>query len=763
MKQKKDSSLNSYERLQAILDCSRIGTWEWNVQTGETLFNEAWAAMVGYTLDELAPVSIKTWEKLAHPDDLEESGRLLKRHFAGELPYYDFESRMKHKKGHWVWVHDRGKLISRTDDGAPLLMVGSHGDITERKTNESSLRESDLRFHRMLSAVPDMVSIHDGDMNIVYSNWNGFAAVEESKRLLGTKCYRTYRNFDRICPDCRARQILVTGEPFQEEARLDDGRWVNLRVFPIPDTQGEPTLFVEWVQDITDRKQSEYDLALEKERLMVTLQSIGDGVITTNRDGSVTMMNRAAEAMTGWASQETAGKPLDVVFPIFNEITREPCESPVDKVLTDGRVVELANHTVLVSREGDEKNIADSAAPIRDKDDEIIGVVLVFRDMTEKQRFLEVTQNSQKLESLGILAGGIAHDFNNFLGGIYGYIDLAAGETGEDEEATTYLTSALETIDRARDLTQQLLTFAKGGAPIKKPDNLTPLIRETVQFALSGSNVVCRYDLAPDLWTCSFDRNQVGQVLDNMVINAVQAMPRGGTITVSAANVSMEKSDHPVLAEGPYVRLSLRDSGIGIPHEIRSRIFDPFFSTKAKGHGLGLATCYSIIGQHGGCIDVDSRPGEGSVFHVYLPALREPVAGTDVKESVQRHRGGGTFLVMDDEDFIRDILEKMLASLGYSPVSFKDGEEALAYFTAERKAGRSPAGMIFDLTVPNGMGGREAAARVREIDPDIPVYVASGYADGEILKNPAAYGFTGAIGKPFRRRELEALLEAHLA
>jgi CheY-like chemotaxis protein len=372
----------------------------------------------------------------------------------------------------------------------------------------------------------------------------------------------------------------------------------------------------------------------------------------------------------------------------------------------------------------------------------------------------EEVQKNQKLESLGILAGGIAHDFNNLLGGIFGYIDLAREET-RDEKVGRYLMKTLQAIDRAKGLTGQLLTFAKGGEPVKTAGWLFPFIEETAKFALSGSSVSCDFNVARDLWLCNFDRNQIGQVFDNLIINAMQAMPGGGAINITAQNVSLGEREHGVLRAGRYVKLSVTDSGIGIPPEYLPRIFDPFYTTKAKGHGLGLATSYSIVNRHGGCIEVESQPGKGSVFHVFLPALSASETPAE-EESAVSHAGSGTFVVMDDEAMMRETISDMLSSLGYSVTCVANGQEAIDFFSVAIKAGRKVAAMIFDLTVPGGLGGREAIGKIRTLDPKIPVFVASGYAEDPVMANPEKFGFTASICKPFRKAELVKMLNAHL-
>jgi PAS domain S-box-containing protein len=372
----------------------------------------------------------------------------------------------------------------------------------------------------------------------------------------------------------------------------------------------------------------------------------------------------------------------------------------------------------------------------------------------------ETLSNVQKLESLSVLAGGIAHDFNNLLGGIYGYIELA-GESAKDEKLSRYLSKAMTTIERARGLTLQLLTFAKGGAPIKKIGSLFPYVQETAQFALSGSNVLCKFEIPKNLSSCDFDKNQIGQVIDNIVINAKQAMPDGGDIVLSARNMTIAENEHPPLDSGDYIMISIKDTGIGIPKNILPRIFDPFYTTKATGHGLGLASCYSIVNRHGGFIEVESEPGKGSTFYIFLPVSKgSNSAGTENVDAI--HKGNGVFLVMEDQIIMRDVIGDMLESLGYTAVCKGNGKETIEFVSSKIRANKEIAGMIFDLTIPGGMGGKEAIGEIRKTNPKTPIFVTSGYATDSIMVNPSEYGFTASICKPFRKSELSEMLNKYM-
>jgi len=745
-------------KLQSVLEYSRIGTWEWNVQTGEVYFDDVWFDMIGYKAEELAPITFKTWTVLAHPDDLKASNALLEQYFSGAISSYDLECRLKHKNGYWVWCLDRGRIVSRTDDGKPLLVIGSHEDITERKNTEEALRESEERFKSLHNASFGGITIHDKGLilecNQGLADISGYAVSE----LIGMDGLLLIAEKSRDY--VRSRIASGYEKPYEAFGVRKDGTEYPIRLEARNvHYKGREVRTVEF-RDITEQKKNEEAILAEKERLSVTLRSIGDGVITTDINSNIVLMNKVAEDLTGWKQEEAQGKKLDTVFTVVHEKTRKPLKNPVKKVLTTGSIIEMESQIVLISRDGTERRIDDSGAPIKDKDGQTIGVVLVFRDTTEKQKLMEIAQNTQKLESLGILAGGIAHDFNNLMGGIFGYIDMAK-EAAEDERVISYLTQALNTIDRARALTRQLLTFAKGGAPIPKTDSLFPFIEETVKFALSGANVSPRFNIPEDLWLCSFNKNQIGQVIDNLVINAQQAMPVGGTIEVSACNVTLADKEHPVLNRGKYVKISIKDTGIGIPQELLSRIFDPFFTTKTRGHGLGLATCFSIVSRHEGSISVESEPGKGTTFHIYLPASdKEAPMKTAEPDAV--HHGSGIFLVMDDEEVMRDILTVMLGNFGYTVHCTQDGKEAVSYFLEQTTQGKQIKGMIFDLTVPGGMGGKEAIEEIRNSNTDIPAFVSSGYADDPVMTSPSEYGFTASICKPYNKKELSKMLKKYL-
>ena len=539
-------------------------------------------------------------------------------------------------------------------------------------------------------------------------------------------------------------------------------------VFPVDVTSNhvefrgqEHVLF--FVRDVTERKKAEEALYMEKERLAVTLGSIGDGVIATDTEGNIVLINAVAEQLTGWSREEAVGLPLDTVFHIVNEKTRHLCESPVEKVLKSGQVVGLANHTVLIAKDGQDVAIADSGAPITKEDGTIIGVVLVFRDVTERRKAQEELSRISRLESIGVLAGGIAHDFNNILSIVLGNVSLARTYVGtNDERAARKCSDAEQAITRAQDLTRQLLTFAKGGTPVKKTSSVFEMLKDSARFVLAGANTRCEFDLAEDLGSFEVDQGQISQVIGNLVINAQQAMPQGGIITIRAENVTFEEEPSRKglpLAPGRYVKIGVRDQGVGIAKENLIRIFDPYFTTKEKGTGLGLTMAHTIVKNHDGYITVESSPGQGSLFTIYLPSAFSAVS-PDKQVGKKPTPGSGRVLIMDDEEMIRDITCEMLDSLGYDAGFAANGEEALALFSKAVEEGRPFDVLLLDLTIPGGMGGTEVMRRLLDIDPRAKAVVLSGYSNDPILATADRYGFKGVLTKPFRLQELSEALSA---
>lgn len=667
----------------------------------------------------------------------------------------------------------RGALPERSSDrAAPAEIVALTDDFyamaTALEVNRTRLIEDEARFRLIMDSLDALVYVADmQSYEVLFINRYG---KEQLGDVTGQICWQKLQKGQMgPCPFCTNNQLVdndgrPTGIHKWEFLNYQTNRWFYIIDRAITWVDGR-TVRLEIATDISARKAAEKALIAEKEHLSVTLKSIGDGVITTDTAGHVIMINPVAEELTGWTAAAAIGHPLVEVFTIINENTGEPCASPVEKVLTSGQIVGLANHTALVARDGRRRSIADSGAPIITDTGDIIGVVLVFRDVTEQQQLEEERDKIEKLEALGLLAGGIAHDFNNMLSAILGNIDLSLLDPNLADKTRKRLADAVKASQRARDLTRQLLTFAKGGQPIKQTAALPDVIRDSADFILHGGEVSCHYHFADDLYLVDIDKNQISQVIQNLILNAIQAMPRGGIIEVSCTNMDPVEDGKPFLDETKnYVKLQIRDQGEGIPGAIIDKVFDPYFSTKSAGSGLGLSIVHSIITKHDGKIQVTSAPGEGTLFSIYLPAATDIVPATDnCPMPGKKEQRNGRVLVMDDEESVRKTICLMLEEFDYETIQAADGDEAIRIYREELGQVPSICLVILDLTVPGRRGGKDVMQEFLKLDPDVRIVVSSGYSHDPIMANFSTYGFCAALAKPFDLLELSKVLNISLA
>lgn len=509
-----------------------------------------------------------------------------------------------------------------------------------------------------------------------------------------------------------------------------------------PDSEGKIILiFSELSQRVPPTAKLEKYIFTAKENLDIALHSIADGIIVADINGKIVFMNNAAEKITGWSLEEAIGEKLSTVYRTSNQ---EACNN--------SKYFDFWEYTFLFTKDGRQRVITDNGASIHDQNGEITGVVIVFRDITEKWRMEEEIQRTQRLEFIGNLAGGIAHDFNNILAVIMANIQLVKIIQKKGGDTEKYLNGMEDAIKRASSLTKQLLTFAKGGAPIKKPTFLAELLIETVELGIKGTNLTCTFSIQDQLWPVEIDSGQMSQVFNNLTNNAVQTIPNNGMIEVSAQNFSITDQDMLPLPPGDYIQITFKDNGPGISSEKLMKIFDPYYMLGQNENGLGLAVAYSIIKRHNGLINVQSEIGSGTCFTIYLPAARK---NSPVQEGIQSSEPRGKkLLLMDDEAHIIELVGEMLLHMGYRVETAQNGVEALELYKRAKQANDPFDVIIMDLTVPGGMGGREAISILREFDPAVKAIVSSGYSSDPVMSDCKRYGFNGMVSKPYKIEEL---------
>lgn len=758
---------DSEEYLRAILEISLDGFLAMNFDGRIVAVNEAYCKMIGYSREEL--LQKYAWELDADED---QATIIANMAIIRKNGYARFEKRHRTRDGGIVDFEIAIAVL--TAFGGQMICFCR--DIGERKKyearmcrNEASFRMSQRQSHtgsweldhktRRLSWSDEVYRIFELEQEKFEASYEFFLAIihpedraKVSETFLKSLHDKTFYHVEHrlLMPDGRIKYVFEFGETSFSDS-------------------GEPLVSNGTIQDVTTLKQTIIALRESEARLRAISDSLPDSMvyqIDAGIDGKsrkFTFVSAGVTRLHGISRKEAFENPELIYSQIHPddrqmlEAKEAECVATLDDfncearfILPDGR----HRWALFTSR-------------LRRRDDGHIiccGVeVDITRQKESEQEHLALESRLhqiQKLESLATLAGGIAHGFNNLFAGIYGNIDLALA-TAREAKVIEFLENSMQTIDRARSLTGQLLTFSKGGAPCRKPGNLVPYVIEAVQVAFEGSQVTCSFRFASDLRHCAFDRNQFAQAIENIALNARQVMPTGGSFEVTGENCS--DSDLPAICRpGNYVKLTFKDTGPGMSKDVLKKIFDPFFSTRPHGPGMGLPTCFSIISQHDGYIEAESEPGAGSIFTIHLPAVAAIDLSGSQPAGASAQAVSGTVLVMDDEEIVRETIRMMLQTLGYSAVCHANAESAVRYFLEETRAGRKFAAVLLDLTIPGGHGGREVIGEIRKICQETPAFVVSGYADDPVMANPQQFGFNASLCKPFKRVDLEKTLAMHV-
>jgi len=495
------------------------------------------------------------------------------------------------------------------------------------------------------------------------------------------------------------------------------------------------------------------------------LELIRDALVIVDTAGRILFINRTGESLSGWRSYEAIGRPVTSILRIAHADTHRLIEDPVKALLQEAQTPELRGKLLLLAKDETERAITDSGSAPRSRNGRTTAVYLIFRQSAEKCATAEDSNAilASHMEAIGALAGGIAHDFNNVLTAVVGNLSLVRMNPDLPEKTRSRLEQAEKASLRAREISRQLLTFAKGGAPIRMTTKIEESIKATVTQALHECDVRCEFELADDLSPVAVDISQLNLALRNLVMHAAQSSAPQGAIELSTANIEVTRGMLVGVKPGRYVRISIRDFGQGIPAQQIPRIFEPYFITRRTGSGLGLATAHSIIRRHEGAITVESIIDKGTTFHVFLPASNVTSVEAPPKVEDRVHRGKGRILVMDDEADVRLVASDMLELMGYEVDVSPDGAHALQLYTTARRIGRPYAIVMFDLTIPAGMGGKEAIVKLREIDPGAVAIVSSGYSYDPVMASYKEFGFDAVVPKPYKPDELARVLNSLMA
>ena len=742
---------------------AKIGSWSWNV-TNNTL---EWSDETFRRFDKdpgtFTPSTEYFLDRI-HSDDRESVRKALQDSLKNNAPYH-IRSRIINDDGR-EWVMEAFGIVEKDINGNPLRFAGTAQDITVRKQAEEALKESETQFMELFRNAADAIFIADTESGVIVE------ANEAASRLMllphddiiGLHQSRLHppqtENYSHEVFEDHKNEIaqMMPTHPVEHTVLRSDGLEVPIEILAAMVTIRGKKCVMGTFRDITERKKSEEKILQSEAFIRNILDTVDEGFIVIDRDFRILTANKAYCSQVGQSCDSVIGRHCYTI----SHKTLRPCyeegeECAVRYVFATGEPHSAlhkhpdANDSILY--------VETKAFPIKDSTGAVISVIETVNNVTEKHLLEEEQLKSQKLEAIGLLAGGIAHDFNNLLQGVFGYISMAKLTMDEKERSLTMLEQAEKALHMSVNLATQLLTFSKGGKPVKKKIQLQSVIENSVRFALSGSNVEFRITFDDNLLGVDADEGQISQVIQNIVLNADQAMPLGGKIAITARNVSApHKGLSALLAGGQYVEIAVKDNGSGIPEQYLPRLFDPYFTTKERGSGLGLATTYSIIKSHSGLIDVKSELGRGSTFFVYLPALEiEEKSFVTIPSTADATRKG-RILLMDDEELIRNIVGIMLKALGHEVEFAENGGEAIAKYREALSSGRRFDIVILDLTIRGGMGGEETMRELLALDPEVKAVVSSGYSDSSMISEYKSHGFSACLAKPYEVDALRGVL-----
>ncbi len=759
------------ERLELALSGADLGLWDWDLTTGRTFWNERAISMLGYSGEDVRP-DLHFWKSLVHPEDWAEVSERLNAHLEGRLPLVETEHRLRCKSGEWKWILARGKVAERDKGGKPLRMAGTTLDIDERKRTEKELRQSEALYRAIFHNAATGINLNcHGKVSEVNSAWTRMLGYSQGE-LMGLT-FLDVTHPDDLEISKRYHDALLRGETdsYRLEKRYirKDGQvlWADVWVSAIRDEAGQYQATIAAVIDITDKKHAEEALQRSEANFRSIFDSMNDAVFVHDLEtGRILDVNRKMCEMFGYTADEARGLSVGQIS------LGEPPYSQEDSLQWIARAIQAGPQLfewLCKDKAGRlfQAEVSLKRAAIEGQD----RVLAVVRDISDRKRAEREKENlmaqlvqAQKNQAIGTLAGGIAHDFNNLLTIILGYSELLVQDTPATDPKHADLRKIVETAASGADLVKRLLTFSRRADSEPRPLNLNSRIAQIKELLSKTIPKMVRIDLvlAGDLAPIHADPAQMDQVVMNLAMNAAESMPDGGILTIETGNVHLDDQfcrTHHGMESGEYVLLRVSDSGCGMDKQTMERMFDPFFTAKGwdfrKGKGLGLAVVRGVVQQHGGYLGCDSEAGKGTTFVIYFPVRKEEGGSTEMKTEAPPVGRAETILLVDDEEYIRDLAKRHLSRAGYTVLEAADGQEAVEVYRKELK---SISIVILDLVMPE-MGGKRCLEKLVGINPGVRVLVMTGFSadqvDEDLRNNVRAF-----LTKPFDMRQLvEAVRE----
>jgi two-component system cell cycle sensor histidine kinase/response regulator CckA len=760
LQQADEARRDSDNKYRELVENANAIILKWDTEGTVIYFNEFAESFFGFPSSEIVGRSLIG----TIVPETESSGRdlveMIRDITINPDAYVNNENENIRRNGERVWVSwTNHLLLDAGGNKTGILSVGQ--DITWRKTIEKELQRSEQRFRSFVENVNDVIFALTpaGEFSYVSPNWTDAFGYDVSETV--GRPFAPFVHPDDVpgCVDFMQR-VLGTGRKqsgVEYRVKRKDGSyvWYRANASPMQDPVTNSLTLLGIGRDITEMKQVEETLRQSEERFSAAFHASPDAISLSRLGNGIYLdVNEGFTVLTGYQADEAIGK---------SAIELNLWGSHLDRVQL---LLELRESGTVTGKElhfrrkDGSKRVGQMAARVIEINNEPY-LLAIIRDVTEHEHLQNELIKAQKLESISVLAGGIAHNFNNVLTGVIGYISYAKKHLGETDKALQTLEAAEKASYRAAGIARQLLAFSQSGVPVRRPVSLDELIKESVALFLSGSKVKGVVD-CPLHQTISVDSQQISQAFNNIVLNALQAMPEGGTLTVTSENIALDEINRYKLTPDNYARIEFRDTGCGISHEDLDKVYDPYFTTKESGTGLGLSTCHTIVTKHGGYIGITSEPGQGTCVTVVLPSAVEECDETG-DEPAGGVVPGGSILVMDDDESIRKLAVDILGGLGYTVTTCSDGEEACRLYEESGKAGRAFSLAILDLSVPDGMGGIEAARRILGFYPQARLIASSGYSNDPAIADFRAFGFCGAVAKPYSMDELAGAIRKALA